>query len=315
MVDSPMNRTRSIASPSPLAGLGRGQLILLIVLAILTVGAWALTVHQARTMDMPMGIVLRGSADTDPGTTESGSMGGMDMDGMDMGGSSTSQAESVATSGMSGMEMGSWTWDGFSAFFVAWAVMMAAMMFPAVSPLLLLYHRMAGRQGFVPTWVFAAGYLLVWVVIGAATWVLVQVGIELGGQLTSADRESWAPIALGGTLVIAGAYQFSPIKDRCLSVCQSPVSFLMTHWRAGYRGALRMGVEHGAYCLGCCWALFAVLVAAGVMSLAWMLLLTLIVFAEKVLPVKSWGPRAVGSAFVLLGVLVAAGSFDLPWVA
>ena len=314
-----MNRSVTIPGRATLSALERGQLTLLVCLAVLTIGAWALTVHQARTMDMPMGIVVRGAADTDPGTTESRSMDGMDMSGsmagMDMGGSSTGAVESVASTGMSGMDMGSWTWDGFATFFVAWAVMMAAMMFPAVSPLLLMYHRMADRRGFAPTWVFATGYLLVWVMIGAVTWLLVQLGIEVGDRLTSADRETWAPIALGATLVIAGAYQFSPIKDRCLSVCQSPVSFLMTRWRAGYRGALRLGAEHGVYCLGCCWALFAVLVAAGVMSLAWMLLLTLIVFAEKVLPVRSWGPRAVGAAFVLLGVLVAAGSLDMPWIA
>jgi predicted metal-binding membrane protein len=318
-----MNRSVTIPGRAGLSLLERGQLMLLACLAVLTIGAWALTVHQARTMDMPMGIVVSGAADPVPGEAMSDSMEGMDMssmdmDGMDMGGSSTSMVESMAASGMSGM--GQWTWDGFSAFFVAWAVMMAAMMFPAVSPLLLMYHRMAGQRGapargFAPTWVFAAGYLLVWVVIGVVTWLLVQLGIELGSRLTSADRETWAPLALGATLVVAGAYQFSPIKDRCLSVCQSPVSFLMTHWRAGYRGALRMGTAHGAYCLGCCWALFAVLVAAGVMSLAWMLLLTLIVFAEKVLPVRSCGPRLVGAAFIVLGALVAAGPLTMPWVA
>jgi len=149
--------------------------------------------------------------------------------------------------------------------------------------------------------------------VGVLTWVFVQLGVEVGSRFGSSDRRTWAPIALGATLVIAGGYQFSPIKERCLSVCQSPISFLMTRWQAGYRGALRMGTVHGAYCLGCCWALFAVLVAAGVMSLAWMLLLTLVVFAEKVLPLPSWAPRAVGSAFVLLGILVAAGSLDMPW--
>ena len=97
--------------------------------------------------------------------------------------------------------------------------------------------------------------------------------------------------------------------------CQSPVGFVMTHWRDGYRGALRMGVVHGLFCLGCCWALFAVLVAAGVMSLAWMLLLTLVVFLEKVVPRVAWGSRAVGVAFVALGVVVMAGAIDMPWVA
>jgi predicted metal-binding membrane protein len=318
-----MSRAETVLGRSSFSTIERGQLILLGCLALLTMGAWAFTVHQARTMNMPMGIVVSGGMEPAPESNASDSMDGMDMSGsmagMEMGGSSSGPVETAASSGMSGMDMGSWTWDGFSTFVVAWAVMMAAMMFPAVAPLLILYHKMAGqrgsRGGFAPTWIFAAGYLLVWSAVGVATWGLVQTGIELGSRLTSASRETWAPIALGATLVLAGAYQFSPVKERCLAVCQSPISFLMTRWRAGYRGALRMGVVHGAYCLGCCWALFAVLVAAGVMSLAWMLLLTLIVFAEKVLPLKAWAPKAVGSAFVLMGLLVAAGALNLPWVA
>ena len=305
--------------------LERGEIFLLVCLAVLTAGAWALTIDQARTMDMPMGIVLRGAADPVADLPASDPMAGMDMSGsmadMDMSESTTNTVQSTASSGMAAMDMGRWTWDGFTTFVIAWAVMMAAMMFPAVAPLLLLYHRMAGRRGastggFAPTWVFASGYLLVWSAVGMATWALVQVGIEVGSRLGSADRETWAPIALGATLLIAGAHQFSPLKATCLRQCQSPMGFLLTHWRSGNGGALRMGVAHGAYCLGCCWALFAVLVAAGVMSLAWMLLLTLIVFAEKVLPVRSSAtPRVVGAAFVALGLLVAVGSLDMPWVA
>jgi predicted metal-binding membrane protein len=159
------------------------------------------------------------------------------------------------------------------------------MMFPSVAPLLLLLRKTSGQRGSgatASTWLFAGGYLLVWSTAGVVTWALVQIGIELGSRLGSGDRETWAPIALGATLVVAGVYQFTPLKSICLRQCQSPVGFLMSHWRSGSVGAVRMGIEHGAYCLGCCWALFAVLVAAGVMSLAWMLLLTLVVFTEKV---------------------------------
>ena len=312
-----MNRAASIPVKPSLSTMERGQLILLTALALLTIGAWALTVQQARTMDMPMGIALRGAADPEARTVDNGTMS--DMDGMDMGDAPASGVQSAASAGMSGMDMGSWSWDGFSTFLIAWAVMMAAMMFPAIAPLLLLYHGMAARQSRrrsgVPTWVFATGYLIVWSAAGAVTWALVQIGIDLGSRLGSADRETWAPIALGATLVVAGAYQFSPLKRSCLRQCQSPVGFLMVHWRSGYRGALRMGIVHGAYCLGCCWALFAVLVAAGVMSLAWMLLLTLIVFAEKVLPPRRWTPRAVGTAFLVFGELIAAGALDMPWIA
>ena len=115
---------------------------------------------------------------------------------------------------------------------------------------------------------------------------------------------------------MAGLYQLTPLKRVCLDHCRSPARVRHAALAGGVRlGALRMGVVHGAYCLGCCWALFAVLVAAGVMSLAWMLLLTLVVFAEKVLPVGRRASRAVGVAFLVLGVVVAAGAIDLPWTA
>jgi len=221
---------------------------------------------------------------------------------------------------MSGMEGSDrWAWSGLTAFLIAWAVMMVAMMFPSVAPMVLFFRTIsAQRTGsggvFAPTWMFVAGYLVVWTAVGALTWALVQVGSGLAGRIGGVDRAAWAPLALGATLAVAGIYQFTPLKQICLRQCQSPLGFVMTRWRDGRLGALRMGLVHGSYCLGCCWALFAVLVAAGVMSLAWMLLLTLVVFAEKVLPVGTWGPRAVGAAFLLLGGVVAAGAIDMPWM-
>ena len=127
-------------------------------------------------------------------------------------------------------------------------------------------------------------------------------------RLAPAARATWAPLALGATLVAAGLYQFTPLKRVCLSHCRSPLSFVMRHWRSGRLGALRMGIVHGAYCLGCCWALFAVLVAAGVMSLAWMLLLTLVVFVEKVLPLGRRVSASIGIVLTILGALVASGA-------
>ena len=173
--------------------------------------------------------------------------------------------------------------------------------------------RPAG-SAFVPTWVFVAGYLLVWTAVGALTWVLVQGLSDLAGRLGAAERATWAPLALGAVLIVAGLYQLTPLKRVCLDHCRSPFAFVMQHWRDGYGGALRMGVVHGAYCLGCCWALFAVLVAAGVMSLAWMLLLTLVVFAEKVLPVGRRASQVVGVAFLVLGVAVLPGCCGFPWM-
>jgi predicted metal-binding membrane protein len=239
-------------------------------------------------------------------------MGDMDaMSGMAM-----DDAADMAATGMAGA---GWSLAGFVAFVVAWAVMMAAMMFPAAAPMILLFQATAARRkaasrAFVPTWVFILGYLLVWTTIGGITWLLVQAASDVAGQLGTANRERWGPLALGTVLVLAGLYQLTPLKRVCLDHCRSPFGFVMQHWREGYGGALQMGVVHGLYCLGCCWALFAVLVAAGVMSLSWMLLLTLVVFAEKVLPFGRRASQAVGVAFLTLGVVVVAGVADLPGI-
>ena len=234
-----------------------------------------------------------------------------------MGGMAMDDAGDMAATGMAGA---GWSLAAFAAFVVAWAVMMAAMMFPAAAPMLLLYRTIASKReasgnAFVPTWVFATGYLLVWTVVGAVTWVLVQWLSDIVGQFGAADRATWAPLALGVVLIVAGLYQLTPLKQVCLDHCRSPFSFVMQHWQEGYAGALRMGMVHGLYCLGCCWALFAVLVAAGVMSLAWMLLLTLIVFAEKVLPGGPRTSQVVGLALVILGIGVGGGVVAMPWVA
>ena len=291
----------------PRTPLGRARLTLLVGLIILTAGAWLLTIHQAQTMDMPMGVVPRDASVASDPTTVNDGMGGMAMD----------DAADMAATGMAGT---GWSLAGLVAFVVAWAVMMAAMMFPAAAPMVLLFRtvatqRQARGDAFVPTWIFVAGYLLVWTAVGAITWVVVQGLSDLVGRLDATARASWGPPALGVVLIGAGLYQLTPLKRLCLDHCRSPLAFVMTHWRDGRLGALRMGLSHGAYCLGCCWALFAMLVAAGVMSLAWMLLLTLVVFAEKVLPGGQRTSQVVGIALLILGVVVAGGVLRFPWMA
>jgi predicted metal-binding membrane protein len=192
------------------------------------------------------------------------------------------------------------------------------MMLPAAASMIFMFASAQARREpevAVPTWVFVAGYILVWAAAGLATYLLVQVGSVLATGLAPAERSSWAPLALGATVAAAGLYQFTPVKRACLAHCRSPLAFIALHWRDGRVGALRMGLRHGAYCLGCCWALFAVLVAAGVMSMAWMLLLTLVVFVEKMLP---RGPRAgavTGIALIAVGIVVASGAIAMPWLA
>ncbi|HEU0113937.1 MAG TPA: DUF2182 domain-containing protein [Thermomicrobiales bacterium] len=293
----------------PVGPLAQGQWAILAILALLTVGAWALTVAMARSMNMPMGIAARGGA--------AGGMDGMASGGAMSGMTGMSGASDMA---MSGAAAGGWSIAAVAWFLAAWTVMMAAMMFPAAAPMLVMFHRLSAQrraQGapFVSTWVFVAGYLLVWAAAGVVVYWLIQLASDAATRLGAGDRATWAPIALGATLIVAGVYQLTPLKRMCLGHCRSPLSFVMTHWREGRFGALRMGVAHGLYCLGCCWALFAVLVAAGVMSLAWMLLLTLVVFLEKVAPQGQRAAAAVGGAFILLGILVAAGAAAMPWMA
>jgi predicted metal-binding membrane protein len=282
-------------------------LTVLVCLIVLTVGAWFLTIYQAQTMDMSMGVVPREAFVATYATVPDQGMG--DMSGMTM-----NDAADMASTGMAGL---GWSLAGLVAFVVAWAVMMVAMMFPAAAPMILLFRTIATQRrtsggAFVPTWIFVAGYLLVWTTIGAMTWVVVQVLSDAAGRLGPVERATWGRLALGVVLVGAGLYQLTPLKRLCLDHCRSPLAFVISHWREGRLGALRMGLTHGAYCLGCCWALFAVLVAAGVMSLAWMLLLTLVVFAEKVLPYGRRAAYGVGVAFLVLGILVAAGRVTMP---
>jgi predicted metal-binding membrane protein len=295
------------------SSLERGQLVLLALIGVLTVASWSLTIQQAQTMDMPMGIAVSGGMDASEESADSGEMAGMP--GMAM--NEPGATETMSASGMSGM---GWTWQGFATFLLAWAVMMTAMMFPAAAPMLLFFHKVAsGHQGTGRAWgpvlIFATGYLLVWTAVGAATWVVIRFVSDIAGQFADSRRDAWAPAVLGSVLLAAGIYQFTPLKHTCLRHCQSPMGFVLTRWKAGYTGALRMGLVHGMYCLGCCWLLFAVLVGAGVMSLAWMLLLTLVVVAEKVLPAGALMGRLTGAAFVVLGIVIGAGATTLPWSA
>ena len=269
---------------------GLAPLSLLVSLVVLTGAAWALTLYQTFSMSMPMGIVVRG------GMSVKG-MGGMAMGGMSAAG---------------------WSFAGAVIFVAVWTVMMAAMMLPATAPMILIFASAQARRErhiAVPTWIFTAGYMLVWLAAGILVYILVQIGSDIATGLTSAQRSTWAPLALGTILVAAGLYQFTPIKSVCLTHCRSPFAFVAQHWRDGRGGALQMGFRHGAYCLGCCWALFAVMVAAGVMSLAWMLLLTLVVFVEKVLPQGRRASTGIGIALVVLGLMVAGGAVSMPWIA
>ena len=207
---------------------------------------------------------------------------------------------------MRGMDDGPGTDLGALGWFLGvWIVMMAAMMFPSVSPTVALYARMARRRSRGAPLVFAAGYLATWALAGLLSYAVFDLGRALvGDELTWAGAGRWLA---GGTLVIAAAYQLTPMKHACLAKCRSPFGFLLGSWRDGRWGAFGMGARHGAWCVGCCWALMASLFALGVMSLAWMAFIAALIALEKVVP---WGRAimyATAALLLVLGlVLIAA---------
>jgi predicted metal-binding membrane protein len=194
------------------------------------------------------------------------------------------------------------------AYIAAWGVMMAAMMLPSAIPMIALYGAISrnfsksGQNG-IPTMLFGLVYLVGWLAFGIPIYIANVVVDHLVGSNPTAA--ALAPYGVALVLFIAGVYQFTPLKRLCLRVCQSPFGFLMTHWRAGYIGTFKMAFDHAIFCMGCCWALMIVLVAAGAMALHWVLLIAVVVFAEKILPRGEWIARITGVALVLLGVLIA----------
>ena len=187
-------------------------------------------------------------------------------------------------------------------FVAGWAVMMTAMMLPSALPMIALYGAiLRGSADPAPKGVPIAIFTLVYLAVWAATGVPVFVAQELLGALP----QSVLSYGVAVILLAAGAFQLSPLKQACLRACRSPLGFLLGRWRRGYIGSLLLGWSHSAYCLGCCWALMLVLVAAGAMGLPWVLLIAALVAAEKLLPGGEWIARIAGGALVLLAVAVA----------
>jgi predicted metal-binding membrane protein len=201
-----------------------------------------------------------------------------------------------------------WSPGYFAMMLSMWTVMMVAMMLPSAAPLLLVYARIARQnreqgQPIAPTGAFAAGYLLAWTAFSVAA-TLLQWGLERAALLSPMMVAS-TPY-LGALLLIgAGVYQLTPLKRACLAHCRSPLAFLMHHWRTGLGGAIRMGLEHGAYCIGCCWFLMALLFVGGVMNLLWIAAISIFVLLEKVAPRGEMVAIAAGAVLVAAGVWTA----------
>ncbi len=202
----------------------------------------------------------------------------------------------------------SWSWATLAAVFVMWAVMMIAMMLPSAAPMLLMFDTIERRNSTtervrIRSLYFAAAYLFIWISYAAVAtgvqWLLQHYGL-LTPMILS--RSNWLTAAL---LVLAGVYQMTPLKHSCLNYCRSPIGFLMSEWRDGIRGAWQMGLKHGLYCCGCCWALMLLLFVAGAMNPIWIVFLTVIVALEKWPRFPAWTTNALG------GVLVVAGLSNL----
>jgi predicted metal-binding membrane protein len=219
---------------------------------------------------------------------------------------------------MLGMDAGPGTDPGSLGFYVvSWVVMMSAMMFPSIVPMVLAFGFVQRRRRdrgavdrVVSSWVFVSGYLLTWTAFG-----LLAYGLYVGVRSLSIPALSWhrgGPYLAGGVLLAAAIYQLTPIKDACLRRCRGPLDFVLTHWHEGPSGALRMGVMHGAWCVGCCWGLMAALFALGVMSLTWMVAIAGLIALEKLLPRKELANRLVAITLVILGLGVALAPRHVP---
>jgi predicted metal-binding membrane protein len=225
--------------------------------------------------------------------------------GMEMG-----PVEMTAMVGMDGWLMQPAQWSAAYAvlIFAMWWVMMVAMMLPSAAPMLLLFARVnrkdkAAGAALAPTVLFAAGYLFAWGGFSAVA-TSVQWGLESARLLSPmlATTNHWLGASI---LVAAGLWQLTPFKAVCLRHCRTPLGFLIGNWRAGWIGALRMGLEHGAFCLGCCWFLMALLFFGGVMNLYWIVGLAVFVLLEKTIPLGHWLGRVTGIALLAWGIALA----------
>ena len=289
--------------------LKRDRVVVSAALVVLTLLAWTYVLWLSAHMMTPTAAM--------PGAVaSSGEMAGMDMAGDDMAGmdmSATASPDGGMAAAMA-PAFRAWAPADFAFMFAMWSVMMVGMMTPSVAPMILLYAAVGRKAAETATplastgW-FLAGYLLVWIAFSAlatcAQWALTAVALLTPMMVT-------ASATLGGILLLAvGLYQWTPLKETCLRTCQAPLGFLMSH--GGFRreplGALRLGIAHGGYCLGCCFALMALLFVGGIMNVLWIAGLTILVLLEKVLPARLFVARVSGTLIAAAGMwlLVRAG--------
>jgi predicted metal-binding membrane protein len=304
------NTSRNSGAPDPSAlerVLQQDRLIVIAALTSVVAIAWIWLIVGAGTgmsavgMTRGSGMPVKDAMSAMGAARGSGAMGGIGWIG---------RAGTMAGMGAMVMTPAVWTPGYALVMFAMWWVMMVAMMLPSAAPMLLLFARVnRGQQGsrpYVPTAIFAGGYLLAWGGFSAIAtllqWALERMGLLSPMMVTT----SWW---LGGAILLAaGIWQLTPAKNVCLRHCRSPLGFLMQGWRPGRWGALRMGLEHGSYCLGCCWFLMGLLFFGGVMNLFWIAGLALFVLLEKTVPAGLWVARAAGIVAATAGVAMLVGA-------
>ena len=210
---------------------------------------------------------------------------------------------------MAMMIMGQWHSAEWGAMFVMWAVMMIGMMLPSAMPMILVFQFIVSRRApalnsHAATWLFTLGYVLVWTLFSLSATVL-QWWLQQKALLTPM-LEPRSNTLSSAILIAAGLYQLLPVKNSCLANCRAPVEYLSLHWREGLSGSLRMGLDHGAYCLGCCWVLMLILFAGGVMNLLLVGAITVFVLLEKILPSRWPLPRLGAVLLISLGLYLLA---------
>jgi predicted metal-binding membrane protein len=222
----------------------------------------------------------------------------------------------VTIARMQGMDEGPGTSLGAVGWYVGfWVTMTAAMMLPSAAPVVLFFAAVSGeraRRGAAsaPTWMFVTGYLAVWTGFGLLAYGIYRVADTIDAGILGWDRAG--PYVAGLAIAGAGLYELTPLKELCLRHCRSPLHVVLGRWRRGRLGALRMGGEHGVYCVGCCWGLMVILFALGVMSLLWMAVVAAVIFGQKVLPRADRVAVPMALAFIAFGVWVAAAPDHVP---
>ena len=272
--------------------LKRDRRVVLTILAAVTAGSWGYVLAGAGMGMSAFEMTRTSLSGSDPGGTAVGSM-------------------QLGSMGEMAMTPVAWTLGYAVLIFFMWWIMMVAMMLPSASPMILLHaavNRKPQRQvshRFATT-AFMLGYLGVWagfsLVATAAQWSLGRTGL-LSEAMVAASA-----LLAGFLLLAAGLYQLTPIKQACLKHCRLPAEFLATHWRPGVRGAFRMGLAHGGYCVGCCWLLMLLLFFGGVMNLYWIAGLALFILFEKTVPAGHWLGYGIGVLLAGLGAWTVAGA-------